>query len=323
MAHITSQAQHRTFPVDSILLDGSRSTDNCESITSWLWQLTLKPGPSVPDPVITGANSPRAVVKQLQTGHYRFALKVTDADGEFSLDSIDLFIDPPIVVATLPHSTHWTNLPSPDFLLRGDGKGNAYILGIDPNNIFVGDELGHDLGKYDPLSKSFSPRASLPGIADGGLVVFASGGKGYVGGGYYFNPDASGQGNRAVPDFYRYDPLADAWSKLPDSPVIQAPPIDTFLPTGLRTDLHVVGRFTLNGSVYMLADSSNTAYYSGAPIQLWKYDASGKKWAHYDNYPGWGYKYFGIYSTPAGVYAGFGSDSGDVWETDWWIFNDQ
>lgn len=78
-----------TLPIDSISLDGSGSSDPDGIISSYQW--TKISGP-VPFTVIN-ASVVRTVVKNLVAGAYQFELKVTDAGGLFSKDTLNVTED--------------------------------------------------------------------------------------------------------------------------------------------------------------------------------------------------------------------------------------
>ncbi|HJS55530.1 MAG TPA: PKD domain-containing protein [Chitinophagaceae bacterium] len=88
------------LPIDSILLDGSASSDPDGTISEWLW--TIISGPASLN--IISASTAETVVRNLDKGVYQFELKVTDASGFFSKDTIKVFVhdslhinQPPVV----------------------------------------------------------------------------------------------------------------------------------------------------------------------------------------------------------------------------------
>ena len=89
------------LPANSINLDGSRSTDPENNITSYTWAKIS--GPSSYN--IANANVVQSLVANLVEGVYRFELTVTDVGGLFSKDTILVTVNaasnnlPPIAIA--------------------------------------------------------------------------------------------------------------------------------------------------------------------------------------------------------------------------------
>lgn len=79
-----------TLPVNTVTLDGSGSTDPDNNITSYAW--TKISGPSSFN--IANANTVQTPVTNLTQGVYLFELKVTDAGGLFSKDTMQVIVNP-------------------------------------------------------------------------------------------------------------------------------------------------------------------------------------------------------------------------------------
>jgi hypothetical protein len=80
-----------TLPTDSVSLDGSSSSDPDGTISEWLWTKITGPASST----IVSVTKEKTVVNNLDTGIYRFELKVTDNAGLFAKDTIQItVIDP-------------------------------------------------------------------------------------------------------------------------------------------------------------------------------------------------------------------------------------
>jgi len=77
-----------TLPTDSVLLDGSSSSDPDGTISKWLW--TKISGPA--SFVIPNSSIPNSVVKNLIKGIYQFELKVTDNNGLFAKDTLQITV---------------------------------------------------------------------------------------------------------------------------------------------------------------------------------------------------------------------------------------
>ena len=72
------------LPANSVTLDGTASTDPDNNITGYLW--TKISGPSIFN--INNSGSAKTQVSNLVEGNYAFELKVTDAGGLFSRDTV-------------------------------------------------------------------------------------------------------------------------------------------------------------------------------------------------------------------------------------------
>jgi len=82
--------QSITLPTNIVSLDGSSSTDPDNNITSYTW-LKIS-GPSFFS--ISNINAVQPQVSNLVEGIYQFELKVTDAGGLFSTDTVQVIINP-------------------------------------------------------------------------------------------------------------------------------------------------------------------------------------------------------------------------------------
>ena len=78
-----------TLPTDSISLDGSASNDPDGTISEWLW--TRISGPVSFN--ISSSATAKTLVKNLVAGVYQFELKVTDAGGLFSKDTVQITLN--------------------------------------------------------------------------------------------------------------------------------------------------------------------------------------------------------------------------------------
>lgn len=78
------------LPINTVNLDGSASTDPDNNITSYTW--TKVAGPATFN--IIDANDVQTQVTSLAAGVYQFELKVTDALGLFSRDTVSVSVNP-------------------------------------------------------------------------------------------------------------------------------------------------------------------------------------------------------------------------------------
>jgi Tol biopolymer transport system component len=111
-----------TLPVNSVTVDGSGSTDPDNNITSYLWTRIDGPSPFV----ISNANSVQTQITNLIIGNYRFELKVTDADGLFAKDTVQI-----TVVSPPPACTNCKIV----FVSNRDGNEEIYSCNVDGSNI--------------------------------------------------------------------------------------------------------------------------------------------------------------------------------------------
>ena len=161
--------------------------------------------------------------------------------------------------------TWQTRAPFPG---EGEGRGwasafvignTAYVgLGITDGNIFR-----TDLHAYDPVSDSWSAKASFPGTARGGCATFVVNNKAYVCGGTSTGPTFS--------DVYSYDPVANTWTL-----------VNTQLPTGTRgfaTGFAIGNHGYVYGGYYGFGNETP---------QLHRYDPVANSWQAMASYPGGG-----------------------------------
>lgn len=172
-----------TLPIDSVLLDGSNSSDPDGKISGWQW--TKISGPSSFN--ITNANVAQTSVINLVQGVYLFELKVTDADGLFDRDTIrvTVFVNKP------PACTNCKIA----FVSDRDGNAEIYSCDADGSNIR---RLTNNAGTDD--QPAWSP--------DGSHIAFVSDrtGQSEI---YIMNADGSNVVRRT---FSGSSPLNPAWS---------------------------------------------------------------------------------------------------------------
>jgi hypothetical protein len=80
-----------TLPKDSVLLNGSASTDPDGTIVSYKWAKVSGPVSSN----ITRPDSSKTIVKTLVAGVYKFELTVTDNGGLLAKDTVQVMVDAP------------------------------------------------------------------------------------------------------------------------------------------------------------------------------------------------------------------------------------
>ncbi len=170
-----------TLPTNTVTLNGSGSTDPDNNITGYAW--TKITGPSSFN--ITNANVVQKQVNNLLQGVYQFELKVTDAGGLFSKDTVQIsvistttsFCDPtsrPLVYAQL--------IPFGNLSLA---RGGISAVPASNKLFFAGGFSASGFTSrvdiYDEIAQSWSttelsiPRTFITAIASGDKVFFAGG----------------------------------------------------------------------------------------------------------------------------------------------------
>ena len=98
------QDQAITLPTSSVTLDGRGSSDPDSNIASYQWSKIL--GPSVFN--IVNASAAQTLVNNLQQGVYEFELRVTDAGGLFSKDTVQITVNAEIATIACDNSNRAT-----------------------------------------------------------------------------------------------------------------------------------------------------------------------------------------------------------------------
>jgi hypothetical protein len=205
-----------TLPANTSNLNGSNSTDRDNNIIDFEW--TKISGPS--QVTIANTNAVKTGVTNLVQGVYLFELKVTDAFGLFSKDTIV------ITVNTKEINAHWTrleNLPERDFVL-GSNHIN-FLLGIQ-DKMFAVSKNGRFF-QYDAQKKEWAEKGDLPNnmVNANFSVVFSVNNKGYI----------IGNGTSR-----QYDLLTGKWTIKTNVPV-GANHVDYSVPLVIRNKVYLVG----------------------------------------------------------------------------------
>ena len=123
---IAGPDQTISLPTNSIFLDGPTSFDPDGSITRWQWSKVSGPSSFT----IANTGIAKTQVNDLAEGTYFFELRVTDAEGFFDMDTMQVIVDDPKVnhrpVANAGADTTIT-LPANAVTLNGSAS-------IDPDN---------------------------------------------------------------------------------------------------------------------------------------------------------------------------------------------
>jgi hypothetical protein len=195
-----------TLPTNSVTLDGSCSADPDNNITSYVWAKI-----SGPPANITNANAAQTQAIALSQGVYQFELKVVDAGGLFTKDTVQITVLPepaPVACERLNRSiiniqlVPVASIPYPRARMTAITVGDKLMLaGGSPQNSAVYPVT--DVSIYDFSSQSWSaanlsiPRLYITAATVGNKVFFAGG------------REASFSGSRRV-DIY--DASTNTWS---------------------------------------------------------------------------------------------------------------
>jgi hypothetical protein len=140
------------LPVNQVTLNGSKSTDPDNNISGYEW--TSISGPSKVK--ITNVNSFETTASNFVEGTYQFELKVTDALGLFSTDTIVITVNGTNVAG--PRWTRLHSLPEYEFFL-GSNHIN-FLIGIH-DKVFAVSKNG-TFWYYNSQSDTWSKRGDVP-----------------------------------------------------------------------------------------------------------------------------------------------------------------
>jgi hypothetical protein len=167
-----------TLPINAVTLDGSKSTDPDNNITSYAW--TKLSGPS--SFIIANANAVQIQVTNLTQGVYEFELKVTDAGGLFSKDTMQVTVKPvqPLSLTTVnpfPGSTFIANLSEARTNMAIAFANNKILVAGGWNGNYASNALDIiDLSTSTVSSKPLSiARYDIGAVASGNKIYLAGG----------------------------------------------------------------------------------------------------------------------------------------------------
>jgi hypothetical protein len=165
------------FPANSVSLDGSSSSDPDNNITGYTW--TKISGPLSFN--ISNANNVQTQVTNLVQGIYLFELKVTDAGGLFSKDTVQVIVDNQVTSCNIIQ-TFIGNLSIPRYYVRICAAGNKILFAgghTDPGPSINNTSSRVDI--YDIVSNTWAitelsvARYGMTTIAAGNRIFFAGG----------------------------------------------------------------------------------------------------------------------------------------------------
>jgi hypothetical protein len=181
-----------TLPANSATLEGSCSADHDNNITAYAW-IKIS-GPSSFN--IVNANAIQTQVTSLELGIYQFELKVTDAGGLFSKDTVAITVNAGGVATACGENRPVVNARLIPIGKLSQSRGFPSVVSTGNKIFFAGGALGvrqqpfssSRVDIYDIATGSWStaelsvPRWQIATIAAGNKVFFA-------GGGYYDDSD--------------------------------------------------------------------------------------------------------------------------------------
>lgn len=151
-------------------------------------------------------------------------------------------------------------------------NGKAYL------GLGLGESTFTDWWEYDPTSDSWSKKKDFPGKTVRWGICTSTDSKGYIGLGYATTYEDEVYENERSEDIWEYDPLDDAWIKIPQFPGGSL--IDAAAVT-LGSDLYIVGGYKVDqkepfnnneGCVYL-------------EKEVWQYNSATKVWMQKTSVP--------------------------------------
>jgi hypothetical protein len=172
-----------TLPTDSVLLDGSKSSDPDGKISEWQWTKI-----SGPDSItIVNPTSAQTWVTHLEEGNYLIELKVTDSAGLFSKDTVQVTVltaqqqgcdtlnRATITIQLVPVAA----IPTPWHTVTPATAGNKLLLA--GGRTGPGDTPVSDVDIYDFDTQTWSTarlstaRADMTAVTVGNKIFFVAG----------------------------------------------------------------------------------------------------------------------------------------------------
>jgi hypothetical protein len=176
-----------TLPTNTVNLDGNGSTDPDNNITSYAW--TKISGPSSLN--IINGNAVQTEVTNLALGVYQFELKVSDADGLFSKDTVQINVNPeplppptcnpgnrPLINAQL---VSVGTLSQSRAFMAVSSAGNKILFAGGWNSSSSGSTTSSRVDIYDKLANTWNTaelsqaRSAIAASALGNKIYFAGG----------------------------------------------------------------------------------------------------------------------------------------------------
>lgn len=176
--------------------------------------------------------------------------------------------------------------------------GKGYLFGGQD----TAEVIHKDLWAYDPSTDTWAQKADLPGSARRDAVSFVIGNYAYVGTGM---DSVSAPVGLTLKDFWRYNPLTNAWTAIADFPGMGGNGV--YFSTG----------FAVEGKGYICGGKTGSSTYSS---QLWEYKPSNDQWIPRAVFPG-GVRYqMCAFVVGSKAYVGMGIDQ-NIFKKDIYCYN--
>jgi hypothetical protein len=175
-----------TLPANSVTFNASGSTDPDNNIVSYVWIKISGPSPGN----IINANAVQTQVINLVQGNYQFELRVTDAGGLFSMDTVQVKVNPAVTTGACDNSNRpQVNASLIPFGSLSEVSAGATVASAGNKIVFAGAELSgwpQSYGSsrveiYDIITGTWSTaqlserRSGIAAIAAGNKIFFAGG----------------------------------------------------------------------------------------------------------------------------------------------------
>ncbi len=176
--------------------------------------------------------------------------------------------------------------------------GKGYLFGGQD----TAEVIHKDLWSHDPATDIWSQKADLPGSARRDAVSFVIGNHAYIGSGM---DSVSAPLGITLKDFWRYNPLTNAWSAVADFPGMGGNGV--YFSTG----------FSVAGKGYICGGKMGSNLYSA---QLWEYKANNNQWIQRASFPG-GVRYqMASFVVGSKAYVGMGIDQ-NIYKKDMYCYD--
>ena len=201
-----------------------------------------------------------------------------------------------------PQTDAWTqmaNFPAGNRrVAAGFSIGNkGYVIGGRDDSTDTG-VLHNDMWEFDPANNTWTQKANFPGGNRETLIAFSIDGYGYAGFGLNYSRKL---------DFYKYNPVDDSWTQLPDI---------NYYSHHYNTEV-----FVLNGKAYFATGSaySSVTFSNYASDKVFMFEPATGIWTQINNFPGGARQYATAFTVNDNAYMGLGNNGTfltDLWQYD-------
>jgi hypothetical protein len=179
---IAGADQAITLPTNAINLNGGGSTDPDNNITTYAWIKISGPLSFT----IANANVAQTQVTNLDQGSYQFELKVTDAGGLSSKDTMQVIVNAIVVSTCLPLSRPVITAQLIPFGTLSEARSKIAVASAGNKIVFAGGRTAQGrptatVDIFDITTQAWStaqltiPRYGIAAIAAGNTIYFAGG----------------------------------------------------------------------------------------------------------------------------------------------------